>query len=228
MTDQTVRLIQNITTFFTISLGLAALFFAFKTSSSAGMTAMLLLGFVTLGTGYDFVSHIVGRGVTEPRPSLEIYAKFNFAALCFGIPFTSLAASFVVAEIAPEGLNATLVTYWAELLFGSLLFGAMFFFARYKTYNMHGGIEYTLDKSHGYTRAIFITRRVLLALALVLSLVAVWEGLGSSMSWWTIVYGVLFIATVPLHILHRPIASMLSEAATLLVLFYGSYRVFVA
>jgi len=222
MQDKTVQLIQNITTVGTIALGLTALYMSFPGPN----VAMLLLALVTLGTAYDFFSHIIGRGVTEPRPSLLLYAKFNFAALCFGIPFTSLAASFVVAEIVPDGISATLAGYWLELLIGSVLFGSLFFFAKYKTFVMHGGIEYTLDKSDRYTKIIFVTRRVLLAIAVVVSLVAVYEGLGSSMIWWTIAYAVLFVATIPLHIMHRPIASMLAEAATLLVLFYGTSRVF--
>ncbi len=39
---------------------------------------------------------------------------------------------------------------------------------------------------------------------------------------------VVYIATVPLHILHKHMASMLLEAFTLAVLAYGSWSVFVA
>jgi len=223
MQDKTIHLIQNVTTVTTIGLGLASLYLGIAYFN----VAMTLLSLVTLGTAYDFVSHIVGRDVSDPKPSLEIYARLNFAALCFGIPFTSLAASFVVGTQYQEGLSAALASWWLEILIGSLLFGALFLVARYKTFVMHGGIEYTLDKSHGYTKAIFLIRRVLLAIAAVVALIAMYEGFAhTSMGWWTAAFSVLFIATIPLHILHRPIASMLGEAATLWVLFYGTLRVF--
>jgi len=218
-------LIQDVTTVTTIGLGIACLYYGF--SSGSPNVAMLLLAFVTLGTAYDFVSHIVGRGVSEPKGSLEIYARLNFAALCFGIPFTSLAASFVIGEQYSTGYSALLASYWLEILIASLLFGGLFLVARYKTYVMHGGIEYTLDKTHSYTKTIFLIRRLLLAVAALLALVAMYEGfVHTSMGWWTLAFSVLFIATIPLHIMHRPIASMLAEAATLWVLFYGTLRSF--
>ena len=111
-------------------------------------------------------------------------------------------------------------------LLASLLFGLLFLFARYKTYTLNGASEYTLDKSHGYTKVIFIARRILLVVSLAVALLAVYDGLGTSLAWWFVLYGLLFVATIPLHIMHRPVASMLFEALTLLVLFYGSLRVF--
>jgi len=222
MQQKTIELVQNLVTVGTIAIGVASLYFAFPGPN----IAWLLLGFVILGTAYDFCSHVIGRIAGKPAPSLEIYARFNFAALCFGIPFTSLAATFVIAEVAPGGINSQIAMFWPQVLIGSLLFGGLFLFARYKTFELHGAVEYTLDKSHGFTRTIFLVRRVLLAVSVILTLVVMYEGFTTNLGWWTFSYSILFIATVPLHILHRPVASMVAEAATLLVLFYGTYRVF--
>ena len=53
------------------------------------------------------------------------------------------------------------------------------------------------------------------------------DGMGTDWMLWTAVFGLSFIATVPLHILHKHLASMLSEAFTLIVLVYGSWLIFV-
>jgi len=44
---------------------------------------------------------------------------------------------------------------------------------------------------------------------------------------WAAAFGLSFIATVPLHIMHKQIPSMLSEAVTLYILAYGSWAMFV-
>ncbi len=222
MRPATIVFVHNSVTFATIALGLAALGMA----TTGYPVEWTLLGAVILGTTYDFCSTIFGRGAEGPSPRLEWYNRINFAALCFGIPFTSLAATFGAAELLPESRSAALAGYWLEILVASLLFGGLFLFARYKSFSLNGSIEYTLDKSHPFTKVIFISRRMLLISALVVSLLAVYEGLSTPLAPWFITYGVLFVATVPLHILHRPIASMVAESLTLFVLFYGYMQIF--
>jgi len=190
--------------------------------------ALLLLGWVTFGTAFDFLSHILGMHLQRYRGFLSCYARTNFSALCFGIPFTVMAGAFVIAEVFPTGISARIVPYYRELLISSLLFGSLFMFARYRTLDLAGAVELTLDKTHSYTRKIFLARRVFLALSLVLALVVMGDGLGSEWGVWTALFGFSYIATVPLHIMHKHLASMLCEAFTLVVLVYGSWSVFVA
>lgn len=190
--------------------------------------ALLLLGWVTFGTAFDFLSHVLGRHLGRYETFLRWYARTNFAALCFGIPFTAMAGVFVIAEVVPTSISAGIVPYYLELLIGALLFGALFLFARYRLIDSTASVEFTLDKEHAYTRRIFIARRAFLGAALVLSIVAMVDGIGTDWAVWTTVFGVSFIATVPLHIMHRHLASMLFEAFTLFVLAYGSWKVFVA
>ena len=192
-----------------------------------GEIALLLLGAVTFGTAFDFFSHVLGAWFPDRDRLLRVYARIDFAALCFGIPFTALAGSFVVAKIAPDGFNAWLITYWLPILVFSLVFGVLFLPARYSRFVHDGVTAFTLDKSHDYTRAIFIARRIWLAIALAVGISVMIEGFGTSMAFWAALFGLSFIATVPLHILHKHIPSMLSEAITLNILAHGSWLVFV-
>ncbi len=63
---------------------------------------------------------------------------------------------------------------------------------------------------------------------MLLAVTVMSEGIGTDWALWTAVFGVSFMATVPLHIIHKHLASMLFEAFTLVVLAYGSWSVFVA
>jgi len=189
---------------------------------------LLLLGWVTFGTAFDFLSHILGRHFQQYRDFLSWYARTNFSALCFGIPFTAMAGAFVIAEVAPAGISASIVPYYRELLIASLLFGALFMFARYRYLDIAGAVELTLDKAHSYTRKIFLVRRVFLGLSLLLAVMVMGDGITTEWAVWTALFGLSYIATVPLHILHKHLASMLFEAFTLVVLAYGSWSVFVA
>lgn len=202
--------------------------FCFAWYVQTGRVPLLLLGWVTFGTAFDFLSHVLGMHLQRYRGFLSWYARTNFGALCFGIPFTVMAGAFVIAEVFPSGISARIVPYTRELLIASLLFGSLFMFARYRTLDLAGAVELTLDKTHSYTRKIFLARRVFLALSLVLALVVMGDGLGSEWGVWTALFGFSYIATVPLHIMHKHLASMLFEAFTLVVLAYGSWSVFVA
>ncbi len=192
----------------------------------SGEVPMLLLGWVTFGTAFDFLSHVLGHHLTRYHGFLKTYARINFAALCFGIPFTALAGSFVIAQIVPGGINAQILMWWPQILTASLCFGALFLFASYRQYSINGSVEFTLDKSQLYTRIIFIARRAYLAIALLISITVMVDGYGTDWTSWTTAFGLSFIATVPLHIMHKQIPSMLSEAFTLYLLAYGSWAVF--
>jgi hypothetical protein len=52
--------------------------------------------------------------------------------------------------------------------------------------------------------------------------------MGTDWLLWTLAFGLTFIASVPLHIMHKQIPSMLSELITQIILIYDSWAVFVA
>ncbi|MFQ5634162.1 MAG: hypothetical protein ACE5G3_02380 [Gammaproteobacteria bacterium] len=214
--------VHYLTALFTFAL--AAL--CFDRFAATSVAAWLLLAWVTFGTAFDFTSHILGLHFGRHRRFLTLYARVNFSALCFGIPFTALAGSFVIAEIAPDGFNAGLADRWRAILAFSLAFGALFLFARYRHFTASGVVGLTLDKGHAYTKIIFIARRIYLALALLIAISVMIEGFGTDWMWWSLLFGVSFIATVPLHIMRHETASMLSEAFTLVVLVWGYWKAF--
>jgi hypothetical protein len=188
-----------------------------------GHLALLLLGLVTFGTAFDFLSHVLGYHCPQRRTFLLAYARINFAALCFGIPFTAIAGSWVIAAVAPGGWNAALVGWSVPIAVASVLFGGLFLVARYRFIEVGGAVELTLDKAHTYSRVIFIARRVYLAAALVIGIIVMVEGWASGWAPWSLAFGLTFIATVPLHIRHLQLPSMAAEAATLAILLYGSW-----
>ncbi len=210
-------------TLLTVILTSACIAYAARLSS----TAFLLLAFVCFGTGFDFFSHVLGALFPHKKNFLLWYARINFSALCFGIVFTPMAATFVIARLYPSGLNSVLAALFPALLLLSLLFGALFMLAKYRAVEESGSLEYTLDKTNPYTYRIFFARRILLALSLVIALLAVYEAFHTDRLLWALHFAAFFIATIPLHILHKKIASMVMEAVTLLILFYGTMQVFI-
>ena len=189
---------------------------------------LLLLGLVTFGMSYDFLSHVLGMHLGRHEKFLEIYSRVNFSALCFGIPFTAFAGTFVVAAVNPESISADLAANYLVILHGSVLFGLLFMVARYKRVEVHGAVEYVLDKSHGYTKFIFVTRRVLLAASLVIGILVMVDAWNTEWRLWSLLFGGVFIASVPLHILHKQIPSMWTELITQALAVYASWQVFVA
>jgi len=190
--------------------------------------ALLLLGWVTFGMAFDFLGHIVGLHFAQRTQFLRWFARINFSALCFGIPFTAIAGSFVLAEVVGDGISAALIRHYLIILHSSLIFGSLFMFARYRKVTIAGAVEFVLDKSHRYTGFIFLTRRIFLALSLVIGITVMIDGFGTEWSLWAIAFGLSFIATVPLHIMHKQIPSMLSELITQVIAVYGTWVVFVA
>jgi hypothetical protein len=188
--------------------------------------AWLLVGLVTFGMSFDFMNHVLGVRIPERHTLLQCYARLNFAALCFGIPFTAYAGSFVLAEAIAAPLSTLLVDHWLPVLHGSVAFGLLFVFARYKKVNVNGAVEYVLDTRHAYTKTIFMLRRILLAGALGIGLTVVADGLGTSWSTWALAFTGVFVASIPLHILHKQIPSMVSELLTQAIAVYGCWVVF--
>lgn len=188
--------------------------------------AWLLVGLVTFGMSFDFMNHVLGARIPERKTLLEWYSRLNFAALCFGIPFTAYAGSFVLAKAIAAPLSTQLVDHWLPVLHGSVAFGLLFVFARYKKVNVNGAVEYVLDRSHAYTKIIFTLRRILLAGALAIALTVIADGLGTPWSTWAIAFTGVFVASVPLHILHKQIPSMVSELLTQAIAIYGCWIVF--
>ena len=195
---------------------------------STGEVALLLLGLVTFGMAYDFMSHIFGIYLARHTSFLRWYSRINFWALCFGIPFTAFAGTFVMAKVNPDGLRAVLAENYLLVLWVSVAFGALFMFARYKEINVEGAIEFTLDKSHLYTKMIFITRRLLLLASLIITVIVVIDGWNTDWFWWSILFAGVFLASIPLHIMHKQLPAMASEVATQAVAIYATWSIFVA
>ena len=193
-----------------------------------GQFPLLLLGLVTLGMAYDFLSHVLGMYLRQRANFLLWYARINFCALCFGIPFTAFAGVFVLAEVNPAGISAQFVKITMPLLIGSIAFGTLFLFARYKQISIDGALEFTLDKSHRFTNNIFLARRLLLALTLILGIIVVIDGWNTDWRSWSLLFTGSFIATVPLHIMRKQFLSMASELVTQATAVYGTWQVFVA
>jgi hypothetical protein len=220
------RIDNAIINFFTITtFVLAGICFYWYTVSSEA--ALLLLGWVTFGTAFDFLSHLVGNYLVRYPKFLETYARINFAALCFGIPFTAIAGSFVIAQIVPAGINAQILVGWQQILIASLLFGSSFLFAKYRQYDIDGAVEFTLDRSHFFTHVIWVARRVYLMIALLVGVAVMVESFGTDWALWGVAFGLSFMATVPLHIMRKRISSMMAEAVTLYILAFGSFEMFV-
>jgi len=144
--------------------------------ATTGEVALLLVGLVTFGMAYDFLNHILGLVVPDAKQFLQDYSRLNFAALCFG---TALGASFALAEGTGGPLSVALVQHWHLILAASLIFGVLFLFARYREVTVEGGVEFVLDKSHAFTKGIFIARRVLLVASLGIALTVVADALGT-------------------------------------------------
>jgi hypothetical protein len=209
----------------TVVAGLAAVA-CFRWYAGSGSVPLLLLGLVAAGTAFDFASHIAGSALRNERELLLWWARLNYAALCFGIPFTVLAASFVIAAVKPGGVNAAVAGWYPQILAGSVLFGSLFLLARYRMIEVPGGLAVNLDRSDRFTHVIFLVRRFALGLAVVLCVAVMVEGWSTAWTAWSLAFGLLFIATVPLHILHLQVTSMVIETTTLAVLVYGSRLVF--
>lgn len=190
--------------------------------------ALLLVGLVTFGMSFDFFNHVLGHWFPERRRFLELYARINFSALCFGIPFTAYAGSFVLAAGADGAVSELLVRNYRPVLYGSVAFGCLFLFARYKVADINGAIEFVLDKSHRFTRTIFLLRRALLAATLLIALTVLFDAIGTPWLLWALLFTVTFVATIPLHILHKQIPSMLGELVTQIIAVYGCWLVFVS
>jgi hypothetical protein len=185
-----------------------------------------LVGLVTFGMSFDFMNHVLGARIPAQKTVLEWYARLNFAALCFGIPFTAYAGSFVLAKATAAPLSALLIAHWLPVLHGSVAFGLLFMFARYKAVNVNGAVEYVLDTRHAYTKTIFMLRRILLAGALGIGLTVVADGLDTSWSTWALAFTGVFVASIPLHILHKQVPSMVSELLTQAIAVYGCWVAF--
>ena len=204
---------------------MAAICFAWYTNVPE--IPILLLGLVTFGMSYDFLSHVLGTLFPRAELFLNIYSRVNFAALCFGIPFTALAATFVMARVVPEGLSAALADQYLPILHTCCAFGLLFLFARYKKFEFAGAVEFTLNKTAPFTRTIFLLRRILLAASLVVAILALIDAWNTDFRAWALLFVGIFTASVPLHIRHMQISSMLSELLTQALAMYATWLIFV-
>lgn len=188
--------------------------------------AWLLVGLVTFGMSFDFLNHVLGTRLPQRKTLLERYARVNFAALCFGIPFTAYAGSFVLAKAIAAPLSTLLVDNWLMTLYGSSAFGLLFLFAHFKEVNVNGAVEYVLDTRQAYTKTIFVLRRVLLIASLGIAFTVLADAAGTHWFPWALVFTGIFMASIPLHILHLQIPSMISELLTQAIAIYGCWIAF--
>lgn len=206
--------------------GFAMAAFCFWCFAHNPQVAWLLVGLVTFGMAFDFMNHVLGTRLPERVALLEGYARVNFAALCFGIPFTAYAGSFVLARATGAPLSTLLVDHWLVALYGSGAFGVLFLFARFRQANVNGAVEYVLDTRHAYTKTLFILRRILLAASLGIALSVPVDAIGTGWFTWALAFTGIFAASVPLHILHRQIPSMISELLTQAIAIHGCWIAF--
>jgi hypothetical protein len=205
----------------TVFLGIACILLEVKT----GEHGVILLSLVILGTGLDFSLSIMGNYIKSSRIIL-FCTKSSFSLLNFGVVFTAMAAAYVIREYSGSSLSAEMVFNAHIFLAVSLLTGVLFFFAKYRETGEDGGASYTLERKDRFTNFAFFVRRIILSCSLIMALIIVFEGLKTDFALWSLLFGGLFIATVPLHILHKHVLSMTVEFLTLLILFYGTCKVY--
>ncbi len=184
---------------------------------------VLMLALVVLGTGFDFSLSIIGD-VIKNKKIVLICTKISFSLLNFGVVFTALSAAYVVKDIPGCDLSSEMISYRHVFFLMSIVSGFFFLFTKYIPNEKAEGL-YTLDRKDGFTLFAFVLRRIVLAASLVMALIVVFEGMKTSFAFWSLLFGGLFIATVPLHILHKHMSSMIVEFLTLVVLFYGTFVV---
>jgi hypothetical protein len=185
---------------------------------------VLLLAFVTIGTGIDFAGSLIDDYVTDKK-SVLFYTKLRFSLLNFGILFTPLCAAYVLQYFPSAPISRALFSNFPLLLILSLVTGGLFMFARYVEDTEKGEKVYRLDRKDKFTKIAFIIRKTVLLCSLIIAIIAIAEGIGTEMALWSIMFGVVFIATIPLHILHKELPSMSAELATLVILLYGAGKV---
>jgi len=185
---------------------------------------VLLLALVTIGTGIDFAGLPFALFATDKK-HLLLYTKLRFSLLNFGIIFTPLCAAFVLQHFPSASISRYLFANFPSLLVFSLVTGGLFMVARYVENFEEGVTIFKLDKRDRFTRIAFIIRKSVLFCSLIIAIIAVYEGVRTEMALWSILFGVVFIATIPLHILHKELLSMTAELATLALLLYGAGKV---
>jgi len=213
---------KNLTLVITLSTVLLALA-CFYLEIKYRQHGVLMLALVILGTGFDFSLSIIGDYVKSTKAVL-LCTKISFSLLNFGVVFTAMAAAYVVKDLSGCDLSASIISFNHIFLLFSITSGALFLFTKYVPNEKTEGL-YTLDKKDGFTLFAFIVRRIVLAGALIMALIVVFEAIKTPFALWSVLFGGLFIATVPLHILHKHMLSMTVEFLTLAVLFFGTLLV---
>lgn len=209
----------RIITVLTVFLGLACFYLEFRYRAHG----VLMLALVTLGTAFDFSLSVAGDFI-KSRKTILMLTRWSFSLLNFGVVFTAMSAAYVVKDLPGCRMSLAMVSLNHIFLLISMASGILFLFTRYVPNEKAEGL-YTLDRSHGFTLFAFIVRRIILAGSLVMAMIVVFEALGTSYAVWSLLFGALFIATVPLHILHKHMLSMTAEFLTLVVLFCGTFFV---
>ena len=209
-------------TLLTVLLALACFYLEIKYSRHG----ILMLALVILGTGFDFSLSIIGDYIKSTKVVL-LCTKISFSLLNFGVVFTAMAAAYVVKDLTGCDLSAAMISFNHVFLILSVVSGVFFLFTKYVPNKKAEGL-YTLDRKDGFTLFAFIVRRIVLACSMIMALIVVFEAIKTPFALWSLLFGGLFIVTVPLHILHKHMLSMIVEFLTLVVLFYGTFLVVTA
>lgn len=213
--------IIKILTFLTFTLALMGFLLEIKVKEPV----VLLFSFVTLGTAIDFLSSIIGA-YTKNRTLLLAFAKTRFSLLNFGILFTPISAAFIISNFTTSRFCMLLASNYFPWLIFSLITGSLFLFTKYTLEEEEGVPTFKLDQGDRFTAIAFIIRRILLLSSLIITLLVILEGLKTAFAIWTILFGGLFILTIPLHIMQKHVSSMTVEFITLVILFYGAAQMY--
>ena len=197
-------------------------FVGFLIELQTKVTGILILSFVILGTGYDFLGSIIGA-YTRNSKIILFFTKTRFSFANFGVLFTPMSALFVLERFLNYKISKFIVSNYLYLLIFSLFTGFLFFFTKYYLKEEADILTYKLDRSDRFTSFVFILRRIVLVFALFITLVALIEGLKTHLYVWTILFSFCFIVTVPLNILHKNVSAAFVEVSTLVILLYGAY-----
>ena len=100
---------KKLTLGITILTGLLALA-CFYLAVKFKQHGVLMLGFVVLGTGFDFSLSIIGDTIKSKKIIL-LCTRISFTLLNFGVVFTAMSAAYVIKNLPGCELSAAMVSF---------------------------------------------------------------------------------------------------------------------
>jgi hypothetical protein len=142
------------------------------------------------------------------------------------LTISPISAAFIISNFTTSRFCMLLASNYFPWLIFSLITGSLFLFTKYTLEEEEGVPTFKLDQGDRFTAIAFIIRRILLLSSLIITLLVILEGLKTAFAIWTILFGGLFILTIPLHIMQKHVSSMTVEFITLVILFYGAAQMY--